>query len=293
MCESNIISCYLTVENLVTLAAVSGRTLVLPPDQVVYLLDARKGDKRRGRNYYDFFNITSNSGLLRRVPIITSEEFLKIEGGTDGYAALANYNTTWQNHLWSITKWCEERRKSDVFCEDLYDHYRVHGLLQPVRGESPGENCFIFDEQVFDKGVSHVPNLSPDSKKRIMRFCNKRVPVFYNRTMHDAPIWHFETMDLQWRLLVHYYSLILFTDPKVQNYYRRFVRDFMRYHDEVFCAAGKIILALQYEDYTRNIAPSGGKSLQLDSELVGGFSSLHIRRGDLQFKEVKFDSNLW
>jgi hypothetical protein len=33
--------------------------------------------------------------------------------------------------------------------------------------------------------------------------------------------------------------------------------------------------------------------LDLDSELVGGYSSLHIRRGDLQFKEVKFDSNQW
>jgi hypothetical protein len=60
----------------------------------------------------------------------------------------------------------------------------------------------------------------------------------------------------------------------------------------------KIILALQYEDYLLNgLHLNEGKarssSLDLDSELVGGYSSLHIRRGDLQFKEVKFDSNQW
>jgi len=60
----------------------------------------------------------------------------------------------------------------------------------------------------------------------------------------------------------------------------------------------KIILALQYEDYLLNgFHLKGNKarssSLDLDSELVGGYSSLHIRRGDLQFKEVKFDSNQW
>jgi hypothetical protein len=76
------------------------------------------------------------------------------------------------------------------------------------------------------------------------------------------------------------------------------VRDFLRYHDEMFCAAGKIILALQYEDFLLNGLPQNGdkprsSSLSLDSELVGGYSSLHIRRSDLQFKEVKFDSNKW
>ena len=111
----------MSLENVVTLAAISGRTLVLPPDQVVYLLEAKKGDKRQGRNYYDFFNLTDqNSELLRRVPIISSAEFLKLEGGANGFVPLVNYNSTYKDHLWELTKWCEERKKSDVYCEDLY-----------------------------------------------------------------------------------------------------------------------------------------------------------------------------
>ena len=289
----------MSLENVVALAAVSGRTLVIPPDQIVYLLQARKGDKRKGRNYYDFFNLTENKELLRRVPIITSEEFLKLEGGSDGLVPLTEYNETYKQHLLDITKWCEERKKSDVFCEDLYDHYLKHGQLSPVSAEFPNENCFIFDEDVMMHGESYISKLSPDVQDRIKKFCQKRVPIYYNRTMHDAPLWHFETMDFRYRLLVHYYAFMLFTNATVGNYYKRMIRDFLRYHNEVFCAAGKIILALQYEDHLRNSATivgdasSSSKKLNLDLELVGGYSSLHIRRGDLQFKEVKFDSGQW
>jgi len=46
----------ISFENVLILAAVSGRTLVLPPEQVMYLLDAKKGDKRHGyRQYTDYF----------------------------------------------------------------------------------------------------------------------------------------------------------------------------------------------------------------------------------------------
>ena len=298
----------MSLENVVSLAYISGRTLVLPPNQVVYLLHSRKDDTRKGRNYYDFFNLTDNKELLRRVPIITSEEFLKLEGGKDGIIPLTSYNSTYQKHLWESTKWCEERKKSDVYCEDLYDHYLKFGQLSPVSGEHPNVNCFIFDVDVFNHGEEYITKLSPEVLKRMEQFCklqngDKRIPFFYNKTMHEAPLWHFETMSDRYRLLVHFYSFMLFTDPKVGNYVKRFVRDFLRYHDEVFCAAGKIILALQYEDHLRNLAigsdygdkssTSSASTVNYDSELVGGFSSLHIRRGDLQFKEVKFDSKTW
>jgi len=293
----------MSLENVVTLAAVSGRTLVLPPDQIVYLLEARKGEKRE-RNYYDLVNITDNQELLRRVPIITSEEFIKLEGGKDGLVPLDHYNSTHRDHLLQIIQKCEERKKSDVYCEDLYDHYKLHGQLSPVSAEHPNENCFVFDADVFTHGEEYISKLDAGIQQRITNFCQKRTPFYYNRTMHEAPLWHFATMDFRYRLLVHYYAFLFFTDAKVGNYYKRFIRDFLRFHDTVFCAAGKIILALQYEDYLRKALVSGGggkgklvspssSSLDVDLELVGGYSSMHIRRGDLQFKEVKFDSAQW
>jgi hypothetical protein len=46
----------------------------------------------------------------------------------------------------------------------------------------------------------------------------------------------------------------------------------LHYKDEIYCAAGKIVHELQKQ---------------------GEFSSLHIRRGDLQFKEVKISAAEW
>jgi hypothetical protein len=72
--------------------------------------------------------------------------------------------------------------------------------------------------------------------------------------------------------LNHFYAFTYFTDIAVDNYYKRFVRDFLHYKDEIYCAAGKIVHELQKQ---------------------GEFSSLHIRRGDLQFKEVKISAAEW
>mmetsp|Transcript_17049 Transcript_17049/g.25950 ORF Transcript_17049/g.25950 Transcript_17049/m.25950 type:complete len:773 (+) Transcript_17049:61-2379(+) len=283
----------ISFEIVVLLAALSGRTLVLPPEQVMYLLQPKPGDKRQGRRQYtDYYNLTDNIDLLRHVPIISAEEFLHLEGGEDGLIPLTGYNDTWTKHLYTVSTSCEERKKSDVFCEDLYDHYASHGLVGPITSEVKYANCLVFDENVFLNGNNQIDKLAPDVQKRIKAFCGeKRYPVYYNKTMHDTPVWHFETRDLDHRLLVHFYSILFFTDDKVGNFYKRFARDFFRYHDEVFCAAGKIILALQYENSV--LSGTNNPMADLDTELVGGYSSLHVRRGDLQFKEVTLNSSQW
>ena len=69
------------------------------------------------------------------------------------------------------------------------------------------------------------------------------------------------------RILAHFYGYMLFTDTATDNYYKRFVRDFLHYHDEIYCAAGKIVHSLQEEGTKRGFS--------LDAESGGGFSSMH------------------
>jgi len=71
----------------------------------------------------------------------------------------------------------------------------------------------------------------------------------------------------------------------IDNHYKRFVRDHLHYRESVFCAAGKIIKSLQEEGHKLGFAP--------DEYGAGGFSSLHVRRGDLQYKEVKIPAEEW
>lgn len=58
----------------------------------------------------------------------------------------------------------------------------------------------------------------------------------------------------------------------MQSYYRRFVRDFMRYKDEIQCYGAELVAAVRAD--ARRLAP----------ESNGEYYPLHIRRGDLQFK---------
>ena len=85
--------------------------------------------------------------------------------------------------------------------------------------------------------------------------------------VQNEPLLHFKTMDMSYRILGHFYGYMMFTDTVTDNYYKRFVRDFLHYRDEVYCAAGKIVQSLQEEGTKRGFS--------LDAEGGGGFSSMH------------------
>ncbi len=60
----------------------------------------------------------------------------------------------------------------------------------------------------------------------------------------------------------------------MQRFYRRFVRDFIRYKDEIQCAGDKLIKLIRHD------------ALQVDPEGKGVYYALHIRRGDFQYKVI-------
>ena len=71
--------------------------------------------------------------------------------------------------------------------------------------------------------------------------------------------------------------MIFFADDWMQSYYKRFVRDYIRYKDELFCEAHNLLQAIRQD--ARQVAPQEN----------GDFYALHIRRGDLEFEVFKFD----
>ena len=77
-----------------------------------------------------------------------------------------------------------------------------------------------------------------------------------------------------WRIMAHFYGYMLFTNTSIYNHFKRFVRDFMHYNNQIYCAAGKIVLALQEESKKRGFS--------LDNGQGGGYAALHVRRGDFQ-----------
>mmetsp|Transcript_24579 Transcript_24579/g.35733 ORF Transcript_24579/g.35733 Transcript_24579/m.35733 type:complete len:552 (+) Transcript_24579:121-1776(+) len=274
----------MSMENMIVLAAAMGRTLVLPPDQPLYLL--KNDEARRQRGFTDFFNLQTKE-LQRHVPIITAEEFIKKEGGLDVVTKTKSNAKDQQIHVpehfkkgvKEVMAHCEHRLKSKIWCGKLYDYYKEVGYVPSVHG---GKNCFIFDKYSLEND-----KMIPDESvvENIKKFCGRRKAVYYDKQMQDTTLIHFRTSENVFRILNHFYSFVHFTDPAIGNFYKRLIRDHIHYHDSIFCAASKIIQSLQKEGSKHEFIP--------DKEGGGGFSSMHIRRGDFQWKKMRISAEEW
>ena len=76
-----------------------------------------------------------------------------------------------------------------------------------------------------------------------------------------------------YRMFTHWYTFLLFDDGVTDLYYKRFGRDRLKYKDEVFCAAGRVVDALTRHGDT--------------------YQAAHIRRGELQFVSVRISCEEW
>ncbi len=204
-------------------------------------------------------------------------EFIKREGGENGAAKL---NMDDLARLQKLAKFCENIRRSDAYCGEVFDKLlqQSDSLVAPLSDD----DCLVFDIDTYKDANAETRVVNREAVKQ---FCGIRRPVFYTHELASPDILHFDTFDQKHRLLAHFYNFIFFTDPVIDNHFKRFVRDFMHYNDKIFCAAGKIVRLIQQEAVDRGFA--------LDDEGGGGFSSLHVRRGDLQFKDALISENKW
>ena len=142
------------MEIIFVIAAVTGRTLVLPPREPLYRLGADKTNAFRG--FADFFPL-SDSEFKKRVKIITTEEFIELEGGSDGRvpvpAAMLEKVTASASH-------CEKRAKSKSFCGHIDDYLKEVGYSPETRAQ---DGCFVFDHDMYNSGnvsLANMPKIS-------------------------------------------------------------------------------------------------------------------------------------
>lgn len=261
----------MSMEIIFVIAAASGRTLVLPPEQNLYLLHHDKGKRQRG--FADFFPLQT-AEFQKRLTIISFEEFIRREGGKDGRVPIPEDKRL---AVTSAAQSCENRKKSEKSCEAVDEYLVSAGHVPSFRAQ---DYCVVFDKDVYEG-----KQISPAHNESYHGFCGNRTVAFWNSDIQDHVLIHIRANEKSHRLLTHFYNMLHFTDPAIDHYYKRFVRDFLHYHDSIYCAAGKIVKALQVESRQRG--------LPLDDEDGGGYSALHVRRGDLQYKRVKIPAEEW
>lgn len=249
------------MECIVVAAHAMGRTLALPPPQHLYLLGKAHKDKHDKEEhdemgFEDFFDVD----LLKRHKgghMITMKEFLEREAVTGnlkgGVLPPGNSSDVWGGALWAYVE----------KASDIHPAWYGRFLAFPDRADN------------WNLSADHK---HPNTTARLKRFGGERLPVFYDEEMQRAKLIHFKARD-ETRILQHHYAFAFFADAKMQSFYKRFIRDYMRYKDSIQCSGAELVAAIRAD------------ALRDDPSSGGDFYALHIRRGDFQFKDVKLSAS--
>jgi hypothetical protein len=299
----------MSMETAVTLALAMGRILVLPPRQGIYLLNKDKDTKNNRFTFKDFFHLDSIAQELdpgRKAggkagsvaeSIISFEEFLKREAVTgklvDKHTGQTSFlpgnKTNWGGQQRSrghpINEWVRSIAATPKWA---FDDCMVGFPSKP--GAGGGERMMQLFEQASDKGVSpqsrmrsyiNNPTLvdgPAQDRLREMKAARDNVCV-YDEKMQNVKVIHFMGDNASGaRLLVHFYAFLFFEDWHHDLWTKRFVRDHLRYLDEIQCAAARIVNAMR-----QHARDNGNPS--------GEFDTFHIRRGDFQYKQTRISAD--
>ncbi|MFT5611802.1 MAG: hypothetical protein ACI9LU_002310 [Polaribacter sp.] len=204
---------------VVVLTALTGRTLVMPVKSPWYLLDIGPiPDEHKGgaTEFDDIYNIQA---LAKAIPVISTEEFIQIAS----------------SHL-EIPK---EFQNSEAFNGENNGAWR-DWLLESA--EIPGWNPY--------DTVICMPNIKAAMVGPHMddAYLDGRTPVEFSAWMNAAPVLYFPSTK-KYRSLGPVATMLAGSDDTNPILARRLLKHHIRYSDEIFGLANKIINALGLDYY--------------------------------------------
>jgi len=309
----------MAMENSVMIAIMTGRTLVLPPEQDLYLLMNDGGGRHKARfTIADFFPFASLAEEYPHFRVITFQEFLervamkgKLHSVKDGRPVFPPGNRTDWNGLgrnWESTKrgdgrtlwtWVRQEAALDVswdndkcvaaFPAQRHDKRSIRELDQALQGILNDDRVRYPMAPLMQKWTRraerYTGNPTPVDATVMDRLAemlaNRRELCIYDQTFQDAKVIHLKgEQDTGHRLLTHFYAFLFFENFHHDLWVKRFVRDHLRYVDEIQCAAARVVRAV------RRIAKSNQERDGGTTNADGSFDSFHIRRNDFQYKDM-------
>ncbi|CAB9523678.1 GDP-fucose protein O-fucosyltransferase [Seminavis robusta] len=292
----------MAMETAVTMALAMGRTLVLPPEQGMYLLHQKdKGQKNRF-TFKDFFHFDSVETEHPHLTVISFTEFLQREAMT-GHLLDAKGKPSFPPR--NQTNWDGKFHNYEMGKRGVFPWLRT---VTKVLDWNMDKCLASFPKEPGPTGVASLKAAFADAKqimekigaqKRINSYNNNPTPVdappeariremlatrqnlcIYDESFQQAPVVHaMGDNDSGARMLAHFYSFLFFEDWKHDQWTKRFVRDHLRYVDQIQCAAARWI------DFLHMKARQFG-------EPNGNFYTMHIRRGDFQYKDTRIEADV-
>ena len=237
----------MALETVAVFAHATGRRLVVPPKQRVYLL--KETHAKNLKAYHGLGAFLNFDALGEVLPLMTGVDFAETRAKKKVAKTLAEAAES-TGEPKPRKAWREWQRSE----ADLLPRW------------DPMREVVIFGDGDANSTDPPWRELSPRSFAT-----NKRRLRFLDETTASKPWIHFASNgSAGYRLFSHWYTFFLFMDGPTNSFYKRFVRDRLRYTDDVFCAAGAVV---------RHIGTS--------------FSSVHVRRGELQYAKVRISAEAW
>ena len=288
----------MAMETVLALAFAMGRTLVLPPEQPMYLLSKKQNDVKGGKqqrtafSFNHFFHMEAIHNEHTGLDIITMKEFLETEAMTghlvDSVSGKASFppgnRTAWDGaktaDVAELFGWL--RTTSYLAVWDPDECLAVFpGTSDPhdIEELEAMRDTILLDEPRFEDFIGKpTPVDAPAMDRMRENWAGRKKLCIYDEKMQAAPLVHFPVNPkMHARLLVHFYALLFFQDWKQDLWMKRFIRDHVRYVDEIQCAAARVVHAIRQRARKRD--PIGNPD--------GLFDSFHVRRGDFQYKKTR------
>ena len=283
----------MSMETATVMALAMGRVLVLPPEQQMYLLWNGKNKEHNQFTFKDFFHFDSIAMEHPAVQVISMEQFLK-EKALTGRLKDRHGKVTFPPNNQTKFEFGRPREAKNFFhwlrnatSAPLWDYEKcVVGFA-----ETPGSDGTASMNEFYEfvKGLKswytneYIDNPTPvdaNSKERLReQLGDRRKLCVYGDRLQKVPVIHFMGDNNSGaRLLTHFYVFLFFENYHQDLWIKRFVRDHLRYIDEIQCAAARVV------HQVRTKAIENGNP-------DGIYDSFHIRRGDFQYKETRIDAN--
>jgi len=294
------------METVLVLAHAMGRTLVLPPEQGIYLLGQqdKDGKHKTSFTFNDFFHLDQIAAEHKGLHIISMEEFLNRMGITGklststGQALLPpdDGRVDWNNH--GLGRLWEYLRTVGVTPKGWEPGSCIAAIPQSPSVEDAETLQTLMDEILAekhgpvpdpDKDVDFVDSPTAVDAPTVLRLkemmAQRKKLCIYDQNLQSAPLIHFK-MDHSddSRLLTHFYAFVFFQDWRHDIWSKRFIRDHVRYIDEIMCAAARIVYAVRER--------AKGNSRQKNGTIANeSYDSFHVRRGDFQYKMTRIEAS--
>lgn len=232
-------------------------------------------------DFYDFFHLESLKLEHTGINIITMEEFLT-------NVAMKNllFNKKTKQPLTPPNNQVDWNRQK---LDPLYKYLSSVGYVpdwkpmnclaafpasKNVNDIQKLKDTFSKIMQNPPKQESYIGHPTPINASTYIRLgeqlASRKQLCLYNETYQQETLIHFSANDEGTRLLAPFYSFLFFQDWRHDLFYKRFIRDHVRYQDEIMCVAARIIHALHLESEMNEVSS-------------GSYDSIHVRRGKVYF----------